>query len=199
MSSAVWILASRRHGRSSKISGGMRRHFGGIAIVRTRPTELARCVAVQYGRRLVSIGCESAPTDSSAIILPVDAQLRFVPVENYNGTPGGLNVRVADGAGQDISSNLTRHHLVGKSDLGHQRCPQTCADHDAYAHQPDFHRGRQCGQNTATAVKLLNSGDVFDLDLTTTPGLDPHIFGGHHRATDRRHRRGRQDGTGIGS
>ena len=34
--------------------------------------------------------------DSSALLLPTTARLRFVPVANYNGTPGSLSVRLAD-------------------------------------------------------------------------------------------------------
>lgn len=34
--------------------------------------------------------------DSSALVLPTAAMLRFVPVANFNGTPGGLSVRLAD-------------------------------------------------------------------------------------------------------
>lgn len=37
--------------------------------------------------------------DSSALILPSNAQLRFVPADGFSGTPGGLVVRLSDGTG----------------------------------------------------------------------------------------------------
>jgi len=51
---------------------------------------------------------QGAADNTSAIILPDDAELRFVPVSDYNGAPGDLNVRLADAdqtpdAGADIS------------------------------------------------------------------------------------------------
>jgi len=36
--------------------------------------------------------------DTTALILPTDAKLRFVPVADYAGTPGNLTVRLADSA-----------------------------------------------------------------------------------------------------
>ncbi|MGV8803354.1 MAG: cadherin-like domain-containing protein, partial [Polaromonas sp.] len=49
----------------------------------------------------------SGLSDGAALILPTTAQLRFVPVANYNGTPGGLSVRLADSAQSfSASSNI---------------------------------------------------------------------------------------------
>ncbi len=52
---------------------------------------------------------QSADDDASAILLPDDALLRFVPVADFNGTPGSLSVRLADAvqtfnASSDISA-----------------------------------------------------------------------------------------------
>ena len=49
--------------------------------------------------------------DASALVLPAAAQLRFEPVANYNGAPGGLSIRLADSprvfsASSDISSAI---------------------------------------------------------------------------------------------
>ncbi len=49
--------------------------------------------------------------DSTALILPTNAKLRFVPVADYSGTPGNLTVRLADSANtfsasSDISGSL---------------------------------------------------------------------------------------------
>ncbi len=49
--------------------------------------------------------------DGSALILPTTAQLRFVPVAEYHGTPGSLSVRLADSpqvlnASADITAQL---------------------------------------------------------------------------------------------
>ena len=54
---------------------------------------------------------EGSADDTSAIILPNDARLRFVPVGDYNGTPGGLDVRLADATqtlngSRDISTEV---------------------------------------------------------------------------------------------
>ncbi|RZI94090.1 MAG: amino acid adenylation domain-containing protein, partial [Variovorax sp.] len=43
-------------------------------------------------------GVPTGASDSSALLLAPDAQLRFIPAANYNGNPGGLTVRVSDTA-----------------------------------------------------------------------------------------------------
>ncbi|MEA5392631.1 cadherin-like domain-containing protein, partial [Cyanobium gracile UHCC 0139] len=70
--------------------------FGGIAI--TGNTATAVQGVWQYnlnaGGGWVSI---AAPSDSAALLLPTTASLRFLPSSpNFNGTPGGLTLRVAD-------------------------------------------------------------------------------------------------------
>ena len=50
-------------------------------------------------------------SSSNALVLPSSADIRFLPVADYNGTPGSLTVHLADSvqtvaSGQDISSHL---------------------------------------------------------------------------------------------
>ncbi len=70
--------------------------FGGIAITGNAAT--AAQGVWQYnlnaGGGWVTI---ASPTDSAALLLPTSASLRFLPSSpNFNGTPGGLTLRVAD-------------------------------------------------------------------------------------------------------
>ena len=84
--------------------------LGGIAIVGNTANAVTQG-AWQYSTNN-GASWTAVPTgglgDSSALVLPMAAKLRFVPVANYNGTPGGLSVRLADsvqvfGASADIS------------------------------------------------------------------------------------------------
>ncbi|MEF8843520.1 MAG: Ig-like domain-containing protein, partial [Haloarculaceae archaeon] len=54
----------------------------------------------------------ATPGDTSAIILPNDARLRFVPVGDYNGAPGDLDIRLAD-ADQSFNSSVDISEVVG--------------------------------------------------------------------------------------
>ena len=87
--------------------------LGGIAIVGNTAnagTEGAWQYSTDGGGTWTAVPA-SGLGDSSALILPTTAQLRFVPVANYNGTPGGLSARLADSAqvfnaSSDISGQL---------------------------------------------------------------------------------------------
>jgi len=72
--------------------------LGGIAIVGNTANAVTQG-AWQYSTNN-GASWTAVPTgglgDSSALVLPMAAKLRFVPVANYNGTPGGLSVRLAD-------------------------------------------------------------------------------------------------------
>ena len=72
--------------------------LGGIAIV-GNAANAATQGAWQYstnGGATWTAVPTSGLGDSSALVLPTTARLRFVPVANYNGTPGSLSVRLAD-------------------------------------------------------------------------------------------------------
>ncbi len=51
--------------------------------------------------------------DTNALVIPATASLRFVPVDNWNGTPGGLTARVSDGAGGLPATGLQNLGTVG--------------------------------------------------------------------------------------
>ncbi len=77
--------------------------FGGIAIVGNSADAATQGVwQYQLSGSSVWVTIDSGasePTDSAAILLPTTASLRFLPnVENYNGTPGDLSIRVSDEA-----------------------------------------------------------------------------------------------------
>ena len=55
---------------------------------------------------------QGANDDTDAIVLPNNAQLRFVPVTDFNGTPGALGVRLAD-ATQTFSASADISGVVG--------------------------------------------------------------------------------------
>ncbi|AWK89144.1 hypothetical protein DEW08_24430 (plasmid) [Azospirillum thermophilum] len=63
-------------------------------------------------------------SDGSALVLPVTARLRFVPAADWNGTPGGLTVRLSDApvssaaAGQSLTAGGTGNWSAGTVTLG---------------------------------------------------------------------------------
>lgn len=85
--------------------------LGGLAIVgnTANATTEGRWQYSTNGTTWVDV--PTTASDSSALILPTTASIRFVPVANYSGTPGGLSVRLADSAqtlstASDISGAL---------------------------------------------------------------------------------------------
>lgn len=99
--------------KGANISGGGNAgaDFGGIAIVdnNANPATEGSWQYKTAGGAWVNVPADVSETN--ALILPKDAELRFVPVENFNGTPGNLTVRAADTeqsfAGSTDISNLT--------------------------------------------------------------------------------------------
>lgn len=106
------ITASQYSDVTDTVSGGSTATaLGGLAIVGNTAN------ATTEGRWQYStngttwVDAPTSASDSSALILPTTASIRFVPVANYSGTPGGLSVRLADSvqtlsAASDISGVL---------------------------------------------------------------------------------------------
>ena len=88
--------------------------LGGIAIV-GNAADAATQGAWQYSTN-GGASWTAVPTsglgDSTALVLPTTARLRFVPVANYNGTPGSLSVRLADSV-QVLNTSANISGLVG--------------------------------------------------------------------------------------
>ncbi|MFN8869310.1 MAG: beta strand repeat-containing protein, partial [Pseudomonadota bacterium] len=78
--------------------------LAGVAIVANAAT--AAQGTWQYSAN-GSTGWTDVPTsglsDASALVLPASHWLRFVPSANWNGTPGSLTVRLADGSGGPLT------------------------------------------------------------------------------------------------
>ncbi|MGI0481998.1 cadherin-like domain-containing protein [Geminocystis sp. CENA526] len=163
--------------------------FGGIAIVGNTATQGNWQYSIDNGNNWVNVS--SVPvSNSSALILPVNAQLRFVPNPNFNGNPDPLSIRVADttqtfnsgvnNAGVDISGNLTQTSTW--SDIITLSAPITPVN-DAPVLNAN-HGNLSVTENNTTGtgnsiepVNLLSNANVTDIDLTTTNGLSATIFG----------------------
>lgn len=131
-------------------------------------------------------------SDTSALILPTDAELRFLPAENYNGTPPSLNVRLADtvpeqeefGTAQNLGLNADEDNNTTSTwsetvQLGIVVNPVNDAPHFTHAPtNPTVTENNDTGTgDSVPPTALLGSGIVSDIDLTTTPGLGDAIFG----------------------
>ncbi|MGB3288682.1 MAG: cadherin-like domain-containing protein, partial [Burkholderiaceae bacterium] len=138
---------------------------------------------------------DDVPTDAAngkAIVLQTgnaDHQVRFVPKGNYNGTPGGLIVRGADGTltgspsgPQDISAAIggTNPWSANSGTVGIEVTPAN--DAPDFTHIPTNPAVTENGETGTGAsvppTALLGGGVVSDIDLDTTAGLDPSVFGG---------------------
>lgn len=162
--------------------------FGGLAIVGNTADSTTEGVW-QYntGGGWVTIGSNgSAPTDSTALILPTSAQLRFVPVADYNGSPGSLAVRVADTAqgfasGSDISATLGDQSSTWSVVRNLDTTVDPRNDAPSFSHTATnptvTENGTTGGPISIPATKLLSSGTVADIDLSTTPALNSTTFG----------------------
>ncbi len=85
--------------------------FGGIAVVGNAATAAEGTWQYNTGSGWVDIA--TSVSDSTAVLLPTTATLRFAPAADYFGTPGDLTVRLADAAvpasaASDISGSLTQ-------------------------------------------------------------------------------------------
>ncbi|MGE0071439.1 MAG: DUF4347 domain-containing protein [Thiomonas sp.] len=158
--------------------------FGGIAIVGNTANASTEGVwEYNTGSGWNTIG---TPSDASALILPTTASLRFVPVANYNGTPGGLTVRVADSAQVFNASNdisATVGNPTGTWSATHKLDTTVTPLNDAptltnTATNPTVTENTSTGSGTSIdPVALLNSGTLGDIDLTTTAVLSAPTFG----------------------
>ena len=171
----------------SSITGGgnAATAFGGIAITANNtPAGEGTWQYTTDGSTWVDM--PAGLSDTAALVLPTTAQLRFNPTAaNYNGTvTGGLTVHAADSAqtfsaSTDISGALTQTGTWSAAQtLGATVAPQN--DAPAFTHAPSnptFAENGDTGASTATPVKLLGSGTVSDIDLSTTPAINGSTFG----------------------
>ncbi|VTU22034.1 cadherin-like domain-containing protein [Variovorax sp. RA8] len=159
--------------------------FGGIAIVGNAATaaEGGWQYSTDSGASWTTV--PTGASDGSAVLLPPDAQLRFVPAADYNGTPGALTVRVSDtavaaGAG-DISATVgaPTSQWSATHTLSTTVAPRN--DTPVLAGTPTNANAVENGQTgtgvSIAPVALLSGATVSDLDLATTPGLGAGIFG----------------------
>ncbi len=167
--------------------------FGGIAIV-GNPADADTEGVWEYntGGGWVAVGTVS---DTSALVLPPEALLRFRPTGDangdgngdFNGTPPALSVRLANsaqtfgtkvdlGLSADEAQNTTSTWSVVR-ELGATVNPVN--DAPGFSHKPSNPTVEEnAGVGTGTpAVNLLDSGSVTDIDLGTTPGLTDGVFG----------------------
>lgn len=159
--------------------------FGGIAIVGNAATaaEGSWQYSTDNGASWTSV--PAGASDSNAILLPPDAQLRFVPAADYNGTPGTLTVRVSDapvGAGAgDISATVG--DAASQWSATHTLSTTVAPRNDApvLAGTPTNANAVENGQtgsgDSIPPVALLSGAGVADLDLASTPGLAAGTFG----------------------
>jgi VCBS repeat-containing protein len=154
--------------------------LGGIAIVGNASDPATEGVW-QYntGSGWVNVG---VPAGTSALVLPPDASLRFVPVANYNGTPGSLTVRLADTA-QAFASGTNISGAIGPTSTWSETVTldTTVApanDTPALTHTATNPTATESTNGTGVPpVNLLSTGTLSDIDLSTTPGLNSGIFG----------------------
>jgi VCBS repeat-containing protein len=161
--------------------------FGGIAIVGNAANAATEGVwQYNVGGGWITIAA-GGPSDSTALLLPTTANLRFLPnVADFNGTPGGLSVYVSDtavafNASSDISGALgstsqwSASVALNTSVTARNDAPTT----NATASNPTAVENGSTGSGLSVdPVLLLNSGvTVADLDLSSTAGLAAGVFG----------------------
>ncbi|BEP69736.1 MULTISPECIES: VCBS domain-containing protein [unclassified Variovorax] len=167
------------------ISGGgdASTSFGGIAIVGNNAN--AAQGAWEYSLNGTDwLAVPTGASDTSALLLPTSAQLRFVPAADFNGTPGGLVVRVSDapvaaGSG-DISATVnddTSQWSVLRN-VSTTIAPRNDAPVIGGTTGATAVENNQTGTGVSIPpVALVSGGTVGDLDLATTPGLAAGVFG----------------------
>ncbi|MES2248006.1 MAG: VCBS domain-containing protein [Pseudomonadota bacterium] len=167
------------------ISGGgdASTSFGGIAIVGNNAN--AAQGAWEYSLNGTDwLAVPTGASDTSALLLPTSAQLRFVPAADFNGTPGGLVVRVSDapvaaGSG-DISATVnddTSQWSVLRN-VSTTIAPRNDAPVIGGTTGATAVENNQTGTGVSIPpVALVTGGTVGDLDLATTPGLAAGVFG----------------------
>jgi VCBS repeat-containing protein len=159
--------------------------FGGIAIIGNAATAgQGRWQYLLDGGTWTDIS--TSVSDTAALLLPKDAQLRFVPAGDYNGTPGGLTIRASDSPvtfvnGADISATVGDQTSTWS--IAHALTTTVNPLNDApvlagTASDPTAVESGALGAGTAPVTLVdANTAGVSDLDLTTTPGLTSTVFG----------------------
>ncbi|HEV7317198.1 MAG TPA: cadherin-like domain-containing protein [Ensifer sp.] len=162
--------------------------FGGIAIVGNASdaaTEGRWEYSINAGASWAQVS--GSLSDASALLLPTDALLRFLPVANFNGTPGGLTVRAADTAvAFNASTNLLPALASGQTStwsLAQSLGTSVRAVNDAPVlsgtpTNPTVVENNETGTGSSIPPAALITGAALaDLDLATTPGLATGVFG----------------------
>ncbi len=161
--------------------------FGGIAIVGNAadPADGTWQYSTDAGATWVDV--PTGASDTQAVLLAKDALVRFLPADDFNGTPGGLTVRGADTpvvntASADISGNLgqtstwSATHALDTTVNPLNDAPVLGGD----VSNPTATENNETGTGVSIPpVALIDAGSVTlsDLDLTTTPGLAAGVFG----------------------
>ncbi|MET0540189.1 MAG: cadherin-like domain-containing protein [Variovorax sp.] len=155
--------------------------LGGIAIVGNAST--AGQGTWQYTTDNVTwTDVPAGASDAAAVLLPASAQLRFVPAANFNGTPGGLTVRLSDApvaasAGSNIAATV--NDATSQWSTVHNLATVVAPRNDA----PTI--GGTTGNHPVTEnpglgtgvppVQLVGAATIADLDIGSTPGVT--VFG----------------------
>ncbi|PWV65885.1 cadherin-like domain-containing protein, partial [Plasticicumulans acidivorans] len=129
-------------------------------------------------------------SNSSAIVLDIansDHQIRFVPAADFNGTPGTLSLRAADGTWNAITGVQNISSAVGGSGSWSASTATLTASVSPLNDAPSLTQtatSPTATENTSTGsgvsidpVALLSAGTVIDVDLATTTGLSASVFG----------------------
>ncbi|MGA1326333.1 MAG: cadherin-like domain-containing protein, partial [Rubrivivax sp.] len=160
---------------------------GGLAIVGNAADRVAQGVW-QYrldGDWVDIGGGDTAPTPATALVLPAEATLRFLPAGDFNGPPGALTVHVADApqllqSGADLRGTFTPTGPWSAAvALSTAVAPRNDAPVlDATVSNPLAVENDDTATGTSVpAVRLLSSPRLTDVDLTGTAGLQPGTFG----------------------
>ncbi|MBT2323454.1 DUF4347 domain-containing protein [Variovorax paradoxus] len=159
--------------------------FGGIAIVGNAATaaEGSWQYSTDGGANWVNVPSDASDTD--ALLLASDAQLRFVPAANYNGAPGSLTVRVSDAPvtnGTDLDISATSGAQTSQWSVTRTLSTTVVPRNDApvlggTTGATAIENGDTGTGTSIPPVPLLTGAAVADLDLATTPGLATGTFG----------------------
>ncbi len=148
--------------------------LGGIAIVGNSAnpaTEGAWQYSTDGGTTWTAVPTSSLG-DTTALILPATAQLRFVPVADYHGTPGALSVRLADSAQAFSASSDISGQLGGTHTWSAAAIPITTTVTPVNDAPVNTVPGAQSTtEDTNLAMTGLLVADVDSASLTTTLSL----------------------------
>lgn len=162
--------------------------WGGLAIVGNAADAQGQGVwqyAAADGWVTIGSGAE-APADANAILLPLDARVRFLPsAVDFNGQPGALTVRIADSP-VSFGAAVDLRHAV--SAQGTWSAPVELGSAVQARNDAPVLTGRAASpvaaENAQTEtgvsvppVRLLTGARIADVDLASTPGLSALVFG----------------------